>query len=119
MVLVNRAEQGVHVLVRDGHANVVTSEEVGQELAKLASVQVRVLVVVVLLKILHDFFRELRLVIVELLKLVEGRLEFSFLEVRWVDHSKLINFRSFNLSKQNKVIKIKTQFLNFFTLLKK
>ena len=116
VVLVNRAEQGVDILVRDWHANVVTSEEVGQELAKLASVQVRVVVVVVLLEILHDFFSELSLVIVELLKLVEGSLEFSFSEVRWVDHYS-INFRSLNLSKQNKVIKIKN--LSMTSLLQK
>ena len=64
----------------------VASEEVGEELAKLASVQVRVLVVVVLREILVDFLGELRLVIVELLELVEGSLEFSFPEVGWVDH---------------------------------
>ena len=84
VVRVDRTEHGVDVLVRDGHTNVVTSKEVVEELSELASVQERVVVIVVLGEVLHDLLSELSLIIVEGLELGEGSLELSFLEVCWV-----------------------------------
>ena len=53
MVLVDISEHGIDVLVGDGHANVVASEEISIELAELASVEVRIAIVVVLIEVLH------------------------------------------------------------------
>ena len=86
VVLVDRSEHGVDVFVGDGHANVVTSEEISKELAELASVKVRIVIVVVLLEVLHHFLGEASLVLLEALELIEGSIKFSFLEVCWVDH---------------------------------
>ena len=67
VIRVNRAEQRVDIFVSDGHSNVVTTEEVREELTKLTPVQVCVTVVVVLREVLLDLLSQLRLVIVELL----------------------------------------------------
>ena len=86
VVLVDISEHGVDVFVGDGHANVVTSEEILNELAELASVEVRIAIVVVLVEVLHHFLSEASLVLLETLQLSEGGIKFSFLEVCWVDH---------------------------------
>lgn len=86
VVLVDISEHGVDVFVGDGHANVVTSEEILNELAELASVEVRIAIVVVLVEVLHHFLSEASLFLLETLQLSEGGIEFSFLEVCWIDH---------------------------------
>ena len=79
MVLVDISEHGIDVLVGDGHANVVASEEISIELAELASVEVRVAIVVVLIEVLHHILSEASLVVLESLQLSEGCILFSFL----------------------------------------
>ena len=86
VVLVDRSEHGVDVFVGEGHANVVTSEELSKELAELASVEVGIAIVIVLIEVLHHFLSEASLVLLEALELSERGFKFSFLEVCKVDH---------------------------------
>lgn len=78
MVLVDISEHGIDVLVGDGHANVVACEEISIELAELASVEVRIAIVVVLIEVLHHILSEASLVLLESLQLSEGGIKFSF-----------------------------------------
>ena len=91
VVGVDRPEHRIDVLVGDGDANVVRVEEVGEELAELTPVQVRIVVAVVRLEVLGDLRVELGAILVESLDLVEGRLEFALAKVRRVDHFFLMN----------------------------
>lgn len=86
VIRVNRAEHSIDILVGDGHADVITFEEVVEELAELTPVQECIVVVIVLLEVRHDLTRELLLITAESLELSESCLEFAFTEICWVDH---------------------------------
>ena len=86
MVLVDRAEHSINVLVGDGDADMVFAEEVHEELAELAPIEERIAVGIVRAEVLLDLLSELSVVSLESLKLIDGGLELAFLEVCRVDH---------------------------------
>lgn len=86
VVLVNRAEYCIDVLVSDRNADVVLTEEVTEELAKLATVQESVTIGVVVAEVLLHLLAELLLIALEAAKLCEGCLELAFVEICRIDH---------------------------------
>ena len=86
MVLVDRAEHSINVLVGDRDADVVFAEEIHEELAELTPIEERIAVGIVRAEVLLDLFSELSVVSLESLKLFDGGLELAFLEVCRVDH---------------------------------
>ena len=85
MILIDGAEYRVDILVRNWNLDVVLAEEVTEELAELLPVKELVAIVIVLLEVLHHFFSEGFLIVLELLQLVEGLVEFSFGKFATID----------------------------------
>ena len=86
MVLVDGAEHGINVLVSDWDANVVTTEEVDEELAELAPVKPGIAVGVVLVEVFHYFLAQLFFIFLELVKLGFGGFKLTITEVCGVNH---------------------------------
>ena len=86
VVLVNRAEYCIDVLVSDRNTDVVRTEEGTEELAKLATVQESITVGVVVAEVLLHLLAEPLLIALEALKLCEGCLKLAFAEICRIDH---------------------------------
>ena len=86
MVLVDGAEDGIDVLVRDGHFDVIPAEKVGEELTEFFPVKELVTIIVILLEVLHHFLSKGGLVTREFLQLSVSLIEFTFGELGLVDH---------------------------------
>ena len=86
MVLVDGAEHGVNVLISYWDANVVTTEEVIEELAELAPVEPGIAVGVVLVEVFHHFLAQLFFILLKGVKLGLGGFELTFTKVCGVNH---------------------------------
>ena len=86
MVLVDGAEDGVNVLISDGDANVVTSEEIDEELTELAPVEPGIAVGVVLVEVFHHFLAQQFFILLECVELGLGGLKLTFTKVCGVNH---------------------------------
>ena len=86
MVLVDGAEDGIDVLVCDGHFDVIPAEKVGEELTEFFPVKELVTIIVILLEVLHHFLSQGSLVTREFLQLSVSLIEFTFGEFGLVDH---------------------------------
>ena len=86
VVAVDGAEHGVDVFVGNGHADVVATEELVEELAQLASVEPRVAIIVVVIEVSSHLSRELGIVAGESVQLGLGSLKLACVKVAWVNH---------------------------------
>ena len=86
MILVNRAENCVYILVCDRNSNVILAKEVQKELAKLTSVEMCILVTVILTEVVLNFRTKLILVALERTKLDECSVELTFSKVCRINH---------------------------------
>lgn len=86
MILVNRTEDCVYILVCDRHPNMILAKEVQKELAKLASVEMCILVTVILTEVVLNFRTKLILVALERTKLSECSVELAFSKVCRINH---------------------------------
>ena len=86
MVLIDGAEHGVNVLVGDGDTNVVTSEEIVEELTELAPVKPGIAVGVVLVEVFHNFLAQQFFVLLERNELSLCCFKLAFTEVCGVNH---------------------------------